>query len=350
MSKPSICFIGFFATLDNQLDGQIIKTRQIRDLIKTNLPEARLSWFDTQTLKRQRKRNLLKMLFLILKAKIIIYLPGQNNLSQFFPFLFSFCSLFRKKIIYPVVGGWLADFIKDKPSLQSKLSEIDAILVESNSLKEKLINWYGFKNVEVLPNFRNTNFSPPQYHCEESGPVKIVFMARIMPQKGCDLLIDFANWYQSQASPSSYKIDVYGPLDSDCPQYFYEVLDRIKSTPNIEYCGSVKPENVFSVLSNYDLMALPTSYEGEGFPGSIIDSYIAGIPVLVSRWKDLPEFVEEGKSGFTVNLNNKLDFLELLKSIIENPTALRNLKKYIPEIAQKYSKSTAWNTLKKFLA
>lgn len=39
-------------------------------------------------------------------------------------------------------------------------------------------------------------------------------------------------------------------------------------------------------------MLLPTHYYTEGLPGSVLDAYMSGIPIIVSRWKHASEFVK----------------------------------------------------------
>ena len=53
-------------------------------------------------------------------------------------------------------------------------------------------------------------------------------------------------------------------------------------------------------LINYDVMLLPTEIYTEGFPGSILDAYIAGIPVIATEWKHSHEFIDDKFTGFIV--------------------------------------------------
>ena len=81
-------------------------------------------------------------------------------------------------------------------------------------------------------------------------------------------------------------------------------FNKIKNITMLNYLGVVQPTDVYSTFSNYDLSVLPTKYPGEGFPGTVLDSYISAVPVIVSNWRHLPEFVKHGKTGFIFNLDN----------------------------------------------
>lgn len=51
------------------------------------------------------------------------------------------------------------------------------------------------------------------------------------------------------------------------------------------------------VLKNYDALLFPTYYEGEGFAGTIIDAFAAGLPVIASDWKYNSEIIKQGITG-----------------------------------------------------
>ena len=49
---------------------------------------------------------------------------------------------------------------------------------------------------------------------------------------------------------------------------------------------------------------MPTHYYTEGLPGSVVDAYISGIPVIVTEWKHSHEFVDDGYSGYIIHFEN----------------------------------------------
>lgn len=98
------------------------------------------------------------------------------------------------------------------------------------------------------------------------------------------------------------------------------------------------------------MLILPTQYYTEGFPGSILDAYIAGIPVIVTDWKHSHEFVIENKTGFIVPFGESVDeIVEKIKLLYFNRDLLHNMKINAREESKKYSEDAAWNVLKKYL-
>ncbi len=76
-------------------------------------------------------------------------------------------------------------------------------------------------------------------------------------------------------------IDIYGPIYNEYLTEFEEECQN--SSENLNYKGVLQPDEIYQVLSEYDLMLFPTQYYTEGFPGSILDAYISGLPVIASR-------------------------------------------------------------------
>lgn len=72
---------------------------------------------------------------------------------------------------------------------------------------------------------------------------------------------------------------------------------------------------------------MPTHYFTEGLPGSIVDAYISGIPVIVTRWKHATEFVDDGETGFIVPFENGQEELnQKVKILFDFPEILNAMK------------------------
>lgn len=85
---------------------------------------------------------------------------------------------------------------------------------------------------------------------------------------------------------------------------------------------------------------------GEGFPGSILDAYISGIPVLVTDWLFLPEFVDEGETGFVVKDVDQ--FIEKVKLLANDKVLLKTMKQNAVAKSQEFSAEKAWSKIEGF--
>ena len=85
------------------------------------------------------------------------------------------------------------------------------------------------------------------------------------------------------------------------------------------------------------MQLFPTKYKTEGVPGSIIDSYFAGLPVLASKWESYNDVIDEGKTGIGFEFGNYEDFVAKLKWSIENSGAINKMKFECVRKAKEYT-------------
>ena len=334
--------VGYFGYDTNQLDGQTIKTREVYDLIRMEI-DADVTYFDTESLK-ENKLYLFFLIKMIIGSDKIFYLPGQSNLKYIFPLIFILASLFQNNIYMLAVGGWLYEFVQRHPLLKLMLKRLPSILVETNFLKHNL-GKLGFHNVDIIPNFRNHNFdiTSDQLKVSENS-LSFVFMARVMQEKGLDTLFEYAELLQNQPYSDPIKLDIYGPISEKYQDVFFNELQKYNF---IEYKGVVDSKDVYNILYKYDALVFPTYYEGEGFPGTVIDSYISGIPVITTFWKQLPEFVKDGETGFLVEVKNARKIYEIVGSLIMDKERLLMLKRNALAESKIYSKEIALEIIRK---
>ena len=96
---------------------------------------------------------------------------------------------------------------------------------------------------------------------------------------------------------------------------------------NAKYGGflNLQEESGYTVLSQYDVMIFPTYWEGEGFPGVLVDALIAGLPVIASNWHLNSEVIEEGKTGWLIEVNDVTALAEKMKYVIHNRDQLTKI-------------------------
>lgn len=334
-----ILVLGFFGYLTNQIDGQTIKTRDVYSLLKTKCTEE-IVYFDTQSFKTS-KLNLLKMLLMVLKADNIFYLPAHNNLKYLFPIIYLLSKISNTKLNYLVVGGWLFEFLKNKPLHRYILKNIEGIYTETDNLYMNLQK-YNLNNLNKLHNFRIVDF--PNIHDIDKSKkeIRLVFMARVHPLKGTDLLFEIEKRLNDMGM-HHVSIDIYGPIFKD---YEEDFLRKIENS-SVKYCGVVDPSNVYLTLQDYDLMLFPTKYYTEGFPGTILDAYISLIPVVASNWLNAKEFIDDKKTGYIIDFNNDEFFIEKVIDLVKNPNYIYSLKDNIKDKRNHYSYEKAWEILEK---
>lgn len=341
--RRNICIIGALGFINPHYDGQTIKTRNLLTLLRGKGEE--IDYFETQRFK-VNKLSVFTMFWKVITSKAIYYLPAQNNLTYIFPFIYCLSRIFKTKIHYFVVGGWLVELLEDKPWHRNKLSKIAGIHCETQFMKNALEKEYGFKNIDVFPNFRINSFNPTPNH--EEGKLHLVFMARVIKMKGLDLIFELGNKIIDKGLQNNFTIDFYGPQqnDDDDIEYFNSNLKRYAF---MKYYGPLEPSDIYSTLEHYDAMLLPTHFYTEGLPGSVLDAYISGIPVIVTKWKHATEFVDDGSTGIIIPFEDDGTALfDAVLSLYNNKDMLDCMKQKANKKAYDFSSEKAWNLLQNY--
>lgn len=341
-----VLVIGAFGYNNNQLDGQTVKTRSVYKLLK-NKHGGAVNMIDT--LDRKSPYFLVKLFFKIVKCNTLIIIPAENGLAVLLPLLYILSKILNYSVVCVCVGGWQIEYFKGQYTGRSHYismgicKRIKAFLPEMESVNTKLVNDYGFSNTTVFPNFRVFNIASDK---NNSKGLKIVFMARIQKMKGYVSLFELADYIQQLNIDAS--ITFYGQISEEDKIDFLSKVEEHKVI--VSYKGALTPDVIQDTLSQYDVLILPTKYYTEGFPGSILDAYIAGIPVIVTEWKHAHEFVEDGETGFIVPFDDGQEELNArVKELYENRVMLSEMKEKAKKKSMNYSADAAWNILNKYL-
>jgi glycosyltransferase involved in cell wall biosynthesis len=340
--------VGAFGFREEHYDGQTIKSRNLLHLLEQK--GLNPDYFETQNFK-YNKLSVLTMFWKVLRCKTLFYLPAYNNLRYIFPFIYFLAKLANVRIHYFVVGGWLKEFIEDKPRLKRKLSKINGIHCETKLMKDLLIKEYGFNNVDVFPNFRISNFKPAMHH--EDGKLKLVFMARVIKMKGIDTIFSLCEKIKQAGLDGKITIDFYGPQqdhekNKDGSIEYFNF--QIKQYNFVAYHGPINPAGINVTLEKYDAMLLPTHFYTEGLPGSVLDAYMSGIPVIVTQWKHAAEFVDDGQTGIIISFEDDgTELFEAVKILYNNTQLLIDMKTASTKKAYEFSADKAWGLIQKYL-
>jgi glycosyltransferase involved in cell wall biosynthesis len=339
MSKTFLV-CGHFGTDDLVGGGQAVKTRLFAEMIQERYPDARILRLDTTRWLTQALIVIFRLRRAYRQADRIFVLPGYRGIKAIIPLL-SFWNRSRQKDIrYIVIGGWLPERLAQSRFLASHVARLNGIYVETKAMKRKLEE-QGFDNIRYFPNFKKFSFRPaprtPQL------PLRILFLSRIMPTKGVELAIEGIKRVNAKAGEVVCSLDICGPHDDDYREEFESLKAALPGF--IKHVGFIEQDRFYETIAAYDLLVFPTYYQGEGFPGVIIDAFICGVPVLASLWKYNSELVRDEQTGLLFAAKNLDDFVSKLDRLLGDLDLLSRMKRNCLLEAQKYHADEVMQTL-----
>jgi len=246
-----------------------------------------------------------KLPFLLRKYdKILITSTGEFT-NFMLPYLVFWTRMFNKPLYYHMIGGVYHKNLEKWPSFYRKI--IFKALLQTKILwvetKEMIAYFkaHGIDQVQWMPNSRyrkNQAFMPKPFQ------KKLVFISQVSHIKGIDILLE------AFKELPDMELDIYGPLID----YRQENFQHLK---NIHYKGILDQDEVDEKLQEYDFLILPTSH-GEGYPGIIIESFAAGVPVITTHAGAIAEIIEHNVNGFLLDDKHKAkQLVHLLRKMNE---------------------------------
>jgi glycosyltransferase involved in cell wall biosynthesis len=237
----------------------------------------------------------------------------------------------KRDIYFWVVGGDIADYMKNiGTEVKYYLSYFLKVIVQAKYISDELIA-LGLENVKVVPNFKKTDYYPIKKEKNNKTILRFVYLSRLIEEKGVGLIIDAVR----QLGTKGYEVDFYGSLSTTYSKKFFEEL----SINNVHYKGFInlqKNEN-YDLLASYDVMLFPTYFPGEGFPGVLIDAFIAGLPVITTLFHANPEVVLDGKNGIIIAPKNIKQLKDAMNGFISGKYNLETMQIEALSAAKQYN-------------
>ena len=337
-TKNSVCMIGHFAWKSNDMIGAVVKARSIFDQLLLEFEGSKkIACVDIYNWRKNKLIVLLKIVFAFIKNKNILLVISET--SGPLVSLFRLLKLIRNtNILYCVVGGEIDNSLKKDPKRIKKLNCINHFFVETEQCVSSLARM-GIKNVSILRNFKN--ISPIAEKKTYNNTVyKFCTFSRVTEEKGIPDAMDAISNLKLLGYP--VELDIYGEIN---PKYKDSFFASLKVKNGCFYKGLVPYTSSVKTISNYFCLIFPTRFDGEGMPGTIVDAFAAGLPIICSDWKYRRELVKDGENGLVYPYCDETGLESKIMFAIDNPLLMdsigaNNLKKF-----DDYNPSTAIKAL-----
>ncbi len=221
-------------------------------------------------------------------------------------------------VVVHLKGGNYDGFYEEQPDwlrwlIRASLRQTERILV----LGEGLRDMYSFdavleNRVEVVPNGLPVAFDGLVKKYPDPGePIRILFLSNMIVSKGYWDLLDAIGYLQKKeglifdvvfAGAFMSSADDPDGFDASVEQErFVRCIEERKLSDRVCYVGPVRGSEKWKLLESSHVFVLPTAYVNEGQPVSIIEAMAYGCVVISTRFRAIPDLVEDGVTGVLVN-------------------------------------------------
>jgi glycosyltransferase involved in cell wall biosynthesis len=226
------------------------------------------------------------------------------------------------RTVYLVVGGYLPTGIREGRFRASTYAGLKAVVLQGEGLRRDLAALALRAPLHVMPNSKPLRGRYGDDGRYRDAGVRFLFLARISEAKGTLTVFEALDHPLLRDRADAYTVDFYGRIEEAHRERFLAELSR---HPRCAYRGYIDvthdPDGAYGTFAGYHAMLFPTYWMGEGFPGVVIDAYLAGLPVIATDWNMNREVVEDGVTGRLVPVRDAGALAAAMASVMDDREA-----------------------------
>jgi len=195
------------------------------------------------------------------------------------------------------------------PGYRSTREDASALLIASRSAWAELPERWRDRAVYIPENGIDPARFHPGHERAASGPLRVIFVGRLVPYKGADMLID-------AAAGALREQRVHLEIVGDGPQMadLVSQVRRLGLGERVTFHGWQTQERVAELLATSDLFAFPSIREFGG--GAVLEAMACAVPSLVVDYGGPGEIVTDA-TGFAVPMGSRAEIVDSLRRALD---------------------------------
>ncbi|MDB9874216.1 glycosyltransferase family 4 protein [Flavobacteriaceae bacterium] len=253
----------------------------------------------------------------IFKTDIVYITPGQTFFGVLkYAIFILLTALLNKQLITHVHGNYLGKEYQNLKGIKKKifknlLNKTSKGVVLSESLTGNMSPFIKNEHIHVLYNFVENylfvDIEDIKLKLQNPSP-RIVFLSNLMEEKGIFELLEALKILQDEGFV--YKAQIAGNIDA---KHIHKTEKLFNSLKHVDYVGVVSGNQKKTLLLWGNIFILPTYYEMEGQPISILEAMATGSVVLTTSHAGIPDIFEDNVNGYYVDKKSPLDIVSKIK-------------------------------------
>ncbi len=237
------------------------------------------------------------------------------------------CQKYTQDFYFPNFIKKVIPFFMNYIRIWDRLSieRVDRLIANSNFVAKRIKKYYKKDSLTIYPPVNFDNFYISK---KNDAPPYFLMVARLIAYKRIDIAIKAFN-------ELGLKLKIIGRGPE---------IKRLKKIagPNIEFLGRISDQELSRYYSECQAFIFP---QEEDFGIVAIEAMASGRPVIAYRGGDIPEHLEDGKTGILFEKQDVKDIVLAIKKF-------QNMKfdsDYIRESARKFDKSIFKAKIKEYI-
>jgi glycosyltransferase involved in cell wall biosynthesis len=264
-----------------------------------------------------------------LRRAAVVHIFGASHEYFFFVVMptILMARMMKKKIILNYRGGEAEDFLKKWGFIAVPLIKTaDVIAVPSLFLKEIIEKATG-ETVMILPNLIDMDI----FTYRERAELKpaIIVSRQLEPRYNIECALRAFNIVKKKYPEAQLMIAGAGSEETRLNK-----LQQEMGLKDVNFLGALSHAELFAIYERCDIMINPTN--ADNFPGSILEAFACGIPVVTTRVGGIPYMVTQGETGFMVDADDHQGIARGVSTLLQNPDIARSLSRNGRRVADKY--------------
>lgn len=215
-----------------------------------------------------------------------------------------------------LMGNWLEHHLRrlyfwwKYSSLRRTYIHNTKVVMPLGMLGVKTFARYGWPTDMMFPFMYNpilTRIIPESYMVHK--PVRFLYVGRFFYKtKGVDTLMKSIKHLRGE-----WTLDLVGGYGKNAQ----EVITWAEAHPQVQYLGSWASSSIVSNLADYDVVIIPSKYDGWNL--LVNEALHAGVGTIATNQTTSHEVIEESAAGMVIKADSPCSLANAMQSIVDNP-------------------------------
>lgn len=259
--------------------------------------------------------------------------------------------MWRRPVIAHLHGGNYAHYYESEHPLmrlliRSTLLRLNRLIVLSDRLRSD----FDFLGPDFAPRLRAVaNASPLPVGSPRKAPrgeLRLLYLSNLLVEKGYLDCVDALPHLKRLLPDFRIKLSFAGRhlLGQD----EYETVEEMETTVRkhiryleleemVEFAGVVEGATKQALIESAHIHLLPTYYQNEGQPITVIEALAAGLPSVTTPWRGIVDLIEDGRTGMLVPPRDPLAIAEAVARLCTDPALYERMSKAAIDAADRFS-------------